>query len=96
MKIDERQAQSQFSKPAVEILRRGGVDIELISMPPYRAMHHKFVVIDDRTVLTGSYNFSSAATEDNWENMVKIEQAKVARSYRSQWQAIRSKKKEKK
>ena len=36
-------------------------------------MHHKFVVLDDRTVLTGSYNWTFASEEQNYENLLILQ-----------------------
>ncbi len=43
-------------------------------------LHHKVFIIDD-TVLTGSFNFSSNATNSNDENMVMITDADLAAQY---------------
>ncbi|WP_028526480.1 phospholipase D-like domain-containing protein [Runella limosa] len=43
-------------------------------------MHHKFCVIDYKTVITGSYNWTKNATT-NEENIVIINDSKVARQY---------------
>ena len=37
--------------------------------------HNKVIVIDDSTVLTGSFNFSKAAEEKNAENLLVLKQA---------------------
>lgn len=44
-------------------------------------MHHKVIIIDDALVITGSYNFSSGATRDNDENIVFINDVRLARRY---------------
>ena len=36
-------------------------------------MHHKFVVLDGRTVLTGSYNWTSASEEENYESLLILQ-----------------------
>jgi phosphatidylserine/phosphatidylglycerophosphate/cardiolipin synthase-like enzyme len=41
-------------------------------------LHHKFVVIDLETVITGSYDWSDSADNDNFENVVVIECAAIA------------------
>jgi phosphatidylserine/phosphatidylglycerophosphate/cardiolipin synthase-like enzyme len=43
-------------------------------------MHNKVIVLDDQTVLTGSYNFSENA-ESNDENALRIESPKVVEAY---------------
>jgi len=44
---------------------------------PY-IMHHKVIIIDDATVILGSYNFTASAEEDNDENLLIIHDAEVA------------------
>lgn len=44
-------------------------------------LHHKVFIIDDDTVLTGSFNFSNNATESNDENMVIITEPDLAAQY---------------
>lgn len=47
---------------------------------PY-LMHHKVIVIDGRTVIFGSYNFSRNAAQDNDENLLIVDDAAVAGAY---------------
>ncbi len=44
-------------------------------------MHHKVIIIDDRTVITGSYNFTNSAERYNDENLVIIDDPAVAQQY---------------
>lgn len=59
------------------------------------AMHHKVIVIDEKTVITGSYNFSKSAETRNTENLLiikgnkKIAQAYIDEFYRLQFPFIR-------
>lgn len=39
---------------------------------PVSKMHHKFVILDGRTVLTGSYNWTTESEEQNYENLVVL------------------------
>jgi phosphatidylserine/phosphatidylglycerophosphate/cardiolipin synthase-like enzyme len=41
-------------------------------------MHHKFTVIDDHTVCTGSFNYTNQADTKNDENLVIIESSDTA------------------
>ena len=43
-------------------------------------MHNKVIIIDDRIVVTGSYNFSENA-ESNDENMLILESSRIADVY---------------
>jgi phosphatidylserine/phosphatidylglycerophosphate/cardiolipin synthase-like enzyme len=49
--------------------------------------HHKVIVIDGETVLTGSFNFTKAAPEKNAENLLIIRDPALAAQYTANWQA---------
>ena len=44
-------------------------------------LHHKVMIIDDETVITGSYNFSASAEDSNDENVVIITDPDLAAQY---------------
>jgi phosphatidylserine/phosphatidylglycerophosphate/cardiolipin synthase-like enzyme len=44
--------------------------------------HNKIIIIDSHTVLTGSFNFTKAAEENNAENLLVIDDADVPASSR--------------
>ena len=48
--------------------------------------HNKIIVIDSRTVLTGSFNFTKAAEANNAENLLVIADASLAKKYADNWQ----------
>jgi phosphatidylserine/phosphatidylglycerophosphate/cardiolipin synthase-like enzyme len=58
---------------------RGGVDV--LQDGNCYILHHKVIVIDARTVITGSYNFTSSAEKDNDENLVIVDDPNLARAY---------------
>jgi len=43
--------------------------------------HNKVVVIEGRTVITGSFNFTKAGEEENAENRLVIHDQELAREY---------------
>jgi phosphatidylserine/phosphatidylglycerophosphate/cardiolipin synthase-like enzyme len=47
--------------------------------------HNKVIIIDEQTVLTGSFNFSKAAEEANAENLLVVHDADLARKYLANW-----------
>lgn len=54
-------------------------------------MHHKFCVIDDNTVVTGSYNWSKRARQ-NYENITVVkDNIEFARRYREEFENILAK-----
>lgn len=48
--------------------------------------HNKVMVIDDREVLTGSFNFTKAAQYKNAENLLIIQSPELAKLYSQNWQ----------
>ena len=51
-------------------------------------MHHKFVLLDDRMVLTGSYNWTSASEEQNHENLLIFADRTVVDQYREEFDSL--------
>jgi phosphatidylserine/phosphatidylglycerophosphate/cardiolipin synthase-like enzyme len=57
-------------------LRQAGLGVRLDSNPDN--LHHKVIIIDSQTVITGSYNFSKNAEFYNDENVLVIHDPQVA------------------
>ncbi|MFN8578083.1 MAG: phospholipase D-like domain-containing protein [Candidatus Sericytochromatia bacterium] len=53
-------------------------------------MHHKVMIIDDETVVTGSFNFSKSADEGNNENALIIKSASIAKQYIGEYLRVRT------
>ena len=51
-------------------------------------MHHKFAVIDESVVITGSFNWTSQAVEHNQENVLFIENKALAKAYSDEFQRL--------
>ncbi len=51
-------------------------------------LHHKVIIIDDKIVVTGSYNFSGNAENRNDENTLIIYNAQVAALYRQEFERV--------
>jgi phospholipase D len=51
-------------------------------------MHHKFFVIDNSTVITGSFNPTKAADYSNDDNLVVIRNKAIAQQYAREFQRI--------
>jgi phosphatidylserine/phosphatidylglycerophosphate/cardiolipin synthase-like enzyme len=47
--------------------------------------HNKIMIIDGHKILTGSFNFTKAAEENNAENLLVIEDPKLAAKYTANW-----------
>ena len=60
--------------------------VELRINSRYAIMHNKFIIVDDKTVQLGSFNYTKAAENKNAENvMVLYDMPIVAKEYSSQW-----------
>jgi phosphatidylserine/phosphatidylglycerophosphate/cardiolipin synthase-like enzyme len=53
-------------------------------------LHHKVIIIDDSTVITGSFNFSNSAVENNDENLLIIQDADLAALFIDEYQRVRA------
>jgi phosphatidylserine/phosphatidylglycerophosphate/cardiolipin synthase-like enzyme len=60
-------------------LRKAGLDVRLDGNPRY--MHHKVFIIDEKIVVTGSYNYSANAEKRNDENLLVVHDPQVAAQY---------------
>lgn len=55
----------------------------------YSIMHNKFMVIDEHTVETGSFNYSAAAVNRNAENVLVVKcVSSIASSYKEEFQRL--------
>lgn len=54
---------------------------------PY-TLHHKVLILDDDTVITGSFNFSRNAAQSNDENIVIVRDAVIAGLYLDEWNRL--------
>lgn len=69
-----------------ERLRSAGVAVRLDGNSDL--MHHKFMVVDGRVVVTGSYNWSAAAEDRNDENIVVIYGEEIAALYSREFERV--------
>ncbi|HEY9880343.1 MAG TPA: phospholipase D-like domain-containing protein [Leptolyngbyaceae cyanobacterium] len=59
-------------------------------LPEGDKLHHKFGLIDDRTVIVGSQNWSKAANDTNDENLLVIHNPTVAAHFRREFERLYS------
>ncbi len=67
-------------------LRQAGLAVRLDGNP-YN-MHHKVFVIDDRWVVTGSYNFTRSAEERNDEALLIFDSPTLAATYMAEFERV--------
>jgi len=51
-------------------------------------MHHKFIILDQRTILTGSYNWTLESEDENYENLIISEDSLLAEAYMQEFEAL--------
>lgn len=82
--FDEGQANAsgaEFSR-----LQQAGLDVRLERSDGL--LHHKVIVIDGETVITGSYNFTRSAEEQNDEAVLILHDAELARQYLEEFETL--------
>lgn len=90
MKYDAGQKDTSTMRELIQRMESNGVTMMPITMTGrFASMHHKFVVIDQMRVLTGSFNFTTMASTQNYENCVLIESVSVARDFTREFERIR-------
>ncbi len=82
--VEKDQAGNMGSE--VEDLLKGGADLRLDTNP--NSMHHKVILIDETTVVTGSYNFSRSAEDFNDENVIIVHSPSLAQEYLVEFNSI--------
>jgi phosphatidylserine/phosphatidylglycerophosphate/cardiolipin synthase-like enzyme len=79
--LDKDQSTGRGSE--LPTLRAAGIPVLTDSSHPI--MHDKVVIVDGKTVLAGSYNFSAQA-QHNAENLLTLDSAPLAARYLADWE----------
>jgi phosphatidylserine/phosphatidylglycerophosphate/cardiolipin synthase-like enzyme len=67
-------------------LSRMGIKIK---MDTYRSlMHHKFVIIDNQKLLTGSYNWTKTGSDFNNENVLITDNNRIVKAYKKEFKRL--------
>lgn len=83
--VDEKGNKSKHSISAMNTVRLANIPIRTNGR--YAIMHDKFIVVDRRTVETGSFNYSDSANKRNSENaLVLYNLPEVAEVYLEHWE----------
>lgn len=70
----------------IEQLAKAGIAIKMDTTPNH--MHHKFMVSDQRSLITGSYNWTLSAAKYNHENIIVTREASVIKSFAQQFDQL--------
>jgi cardiolipin hydrolase len=63
----------------IERMAKEGITVKIDNTSNH--MHHKFMVVDDRSLITGSYNWTQSAARFNHENILLTNEAGVVKSF---------------
>jgi phosphatidylserine/phosphatidylglycerophosphate/cardiolipin synthase-like enzyme len=80
--ILDKSKRTQNYSPAT-FLYNQGIPVKIDAV--HAIAHNKVMVIDGETVITGSFNFTKAAEENNAENLLVIHDRKLADRYIKNW-----------
>jgi phosphatidylserine/phosphatidylglycerophosphate/cardiolipin synthase-like enzyme len=70
----------------IKALARAGIKVRVDNSPHY--MHHKFAIFDGTTALTGSYNWTRSAAEQNMENVLVTDDKRVVFAYQVEFDRL--------
>jgi len=83
--LDKGQGKRHYR--AIEEMQDAGIPIRINSH--YAIMHDKYIIIDGKTVETGSFNYTASAERRNAENVIVIKNnKKLAHEYMENWQKL--------
>ncbi len=87
-KSQDRRTSTRSRYSGATYLANAGVPVWIDDLPAIA--HNKIVIIDDRAVITGSFNFTKSADERNAENVVMLDSPEVAGWFAQNWEARRA------
>lgn len=79
--LDRTQRTEKYS--AATLLSNAG--IRTLIDDSHAAAHNKIIVVDQHLVITGSFNFTKAAEQNNAENLLVLDDPAVAAIYAGNW-----------
>jgi phosphatidylserine/phosphatidylglycerophosphate/cardiolipin synthase-like enzyme len=82
--FETRGSETEFSE--FGSMKQAGLDVWQDGNP--YTLHHKVFILDDKTVVTGSLNFSENAANSNDENVLIIHNADIAKQYVAEFERV--------
>ena len=62
--------------------------VRVANLPQGDKLHHKFAVIDDNIIITGSHNWSASANHQNDETLLVIKNPLITRHYQQEFERL--------
>ncbi len=79
--------EKRFDKGSdIEEFERNGIPVRIDKSEKH--MHHKFAVVDDKIVLTGSYNWTRSAATRNEENILVTNHKPTVKAYMKEFEEL--------
>ncbi|XP_061849763.1 mitochondrial cardiolipin hydrolase [Colius striatus] len=69
----------------IGFLRRAGIQVRH-NQDGY--MHHKFAIVDGTLLITGSLNWTTQAVQNNWENVLVVDDVKFVKPFQDEFERI--------
>ena len=85
--IDDCINRNEFGLDFGMFIAKGG---HLFFSTSLKNMHNKFCIIDEKLVITGSYNWTYYAENKNWENIIAIDNSSIISNYTEEFDVIKS------
>lgn len=80
--LDDSQKSEKYT--SLDFLAHAGISTWIDAR--HAIAHNKVMILDGKVVITGSFNFTKAAEENNAENLLIIRDEAVAQQYTANWQ----------
>jgi phosphatidylserine/phosphatidylglycerophosphate/cardiolipin synthase-like enzyme len=83
---DSKQAKTKSSR--ITTLIQQGIPVKVLRGKDYGVMNNRFAIFDSEMVVTGSFDWSEASEEWNYENIVVIGDSEVVASYQREFDRL--------
>jgi phosphatidylserine/phosphatidylglycerophosphate/cardiolipin synthase-like enzyme len=80
--LDKSQRTEKYS--SADFLFNAGIPVKIDAQ--HAIAHNKVIIVDGETTITGSFNFTRGAEEDNAENLLVIRDKVLAGKYTKNWE----------
>jgi phosphatidylserine/phosphatidylglycerophosphate/cardiolipin synthase-like enzyme len=87
--VDEEMARASH-RPKLDRLARHGAEVYVEALPRKGKLHLKTLVVDGKTVVTGSANWTMSAFKKNCEDTVVFESTQLAERYLGKFEELKS------
>ena len=83
-----RDSDQTYYMSSVEYLMEHSVDIKVYKGHANQINHHKYLLIDGKKLLIGSYNFQKEAQEINHENFIQITDPQIVEAFNNNFNSL--------